>query len=142
MLPVLIAGEMPLLNAILAIMAGTRVATLVLPPVCKGLPRHTTYAIIAIRFFSIPTPEGCASLSVPTVSGEHTGLHTCDPCYSSGSGPYNTCSTCSGGNYYECTSCNSGTFFYPNIGGECLNPCPNAFWGQTTSNTYLSTLQQ
>ncbi len=72
MLPVLIAGEMPLLNAILAIMAGTRVATLVLPPVCKGLPRHTTYAIISIRFFSIPTPEGCASLSVPTVSGEHT----------------------------------------------------------------------
>jgi len=43
--------------------------------------------------------------------------------------------TCSGGNYNQCTACNSGSFLYPNTGGECINPCPNGFWGDTSTNT-------
>jgi hypothetical protein len=43
--------------------------------------------------------------------------------------------TCSRGNYNQCTACNSGSYLYRNTGGEYINPCPNGFWGDTSTNT-------
>jgi hypothetical protein len=46
-----------------------------------------------------------------------------------------TCLTCSGGNYNQCTACNSSSILYPNTGAKRINPCPNGFWGDTSTNT-------
>ena len=60
---------------------------------------------------------------------------TCQPCYSNGVNPY-SCKTChSPGTYATCDTCYSGTFLY---GGECINPCPASYWGDTSTNTCKS----
>ena len=63
-----------------------------------------------------------------------SSTNTCEPCYSSGTGPYYTCATCSAETSTSCNSCNSGAFLYPNTGGDCRNPCPDGYWGDTSTN--------
>ena len=73
--------------------------------------------------------------SCPNGYWEDTSINECMPCWS-GSGPtFFTCATCSGGAYTNCKSCNAPAFLYPDSEGECRTPCPDGFWGDTSSRT-------
>ena len=58
-----------------------------------------------------------------------TSSRTCKPCYESASSPF-TCKTCTAGSSSSCTSCNEGTFLY---GGQCLDPCPDGYWADEST---------
>ena len=63
-----------------------------------------------------------------------SSTRTCEPCHSSTVGPYYSCATCWGGADSHCSSCNPGKYLHPNTGGQCLNPCPDGFWGNNSTN--------
>ena len=70
--------------------------------------------------------------SCPT--GYFGSSNVCYQCYTSSSIPY-SCATCLAGAYNNCDSCNSPYYLYPNTGGQCLGPCPDGYWGQSSDWT-------
>ena len=63
-----------------------------------------------------------------------TSTNTCQPCYSSGTGPNYSCLTCSGGEAENCTSCSNSTFLYPNPIGICAATCLDGYWADITDS--------
>ena len=57
---------------------------------------------------------------------------TCQSCHVSSTSPF-SCRSCDGGLPSNCISCTANTYLYPNTYGQCLDPCPDGFWGDTTT---------
>ena len=81
--------------------------------------------------------EGQCLSSCPAGFWAQSSPNTCQPCYSSTTSPF-SCLTCSAGASTNCQSCSANTYLYPNTGGQCINPCPNGYWGDTTTWTCKS----
>ena len=89
-------------------------------------------------YFLYPNTGGHCLKSCPSGFWSDSLTRKCMPCYSSLAGPYYSCTTCWEGANDNCNSCNSGTFLHPNTGGQCLELCPDGFWGDSATNKCMS----
>ena len=75
-----------------------------------------------------PSPEGQCVYPCPDGYWADTDTGICQPCWSSAVQPY-SCATCTNAQSIHCLTCKPGTFFYQ---GQCVNPCPDGYWGDTS----------
>lgn len=78
--------------------------------------------------FLHPNTGGQCISSCPSGFWQDTYTRTCQPCWSSSSPPY-TCATCYGSRDTNCLSCHDGSFLHQ---GQCINPCPDGYWSDTS----------
>lgn len=85
-------------------------------------------------YFLHPNTGGVCINTCPTYYWGDTSTNKCIPCWSNNAGSPYSCKTCTSSANSACTSCDSGSFLHPNTGGECINPCPIYYWGETSTN--------
>ena len=83
-------------------------------------------------YFLHPNIGGQCLNSCPDGYWKDSSEKKCQPCWTSDSEPYYSCSTCSAGESDKCLTCYSGKFLYS---GQCLSSCSSRFWGDSSSNT-------
>ena len=100
---------------------------------CIGGTYHDCSSCGSGNFLYLSTGGECLD-SCPDGFWADTSANKCQPCYSSNIGPYYSCATCTLNGNSNCTSCSTGYFLYPSTGGNCLNACPDRFWGDASEN--------
>ena len=97
-------------------------------------------------YYLYPTPVGQCLLTCPDGYWANGATGTCDACWISvSSSPY-SCKACSTGALDNlCTACNPGAYLHPNTVGQCVFPCPNGYWEDSSSSKcqacWVSTVQ-
>ena len=76
--------------------------------------------------------------SCPTGYWADSSTNTCQLCYVSTTVSPFSCRTCNAVGSSSCQSCNANTYLYPGTNGQCLAPCPDGYWGDTTTWTCQS----
>ena len=102
---------------------------------CSGGGNNNNCNSCGAGRFLHPNTGGQCLDTCPAGFWGDSSTNKCMPCYTSGAGPYYSCATCSGGgNNNNCNSCGAGRFLHPNTGGQCLDTCPDGFWGDSSTN--------
>mgnify|MGYP000876556740 FL=1 len=78
--------------------------------------------------------SGQCLASCPTGYYADSSTKTCQSCHVRSTSPF-SCRTCNAGGSSNCQSCTENTYLYPNTYGECIDPCPDGYWGDTTTWT-------
>ena len=73
-------------------------------------------------------PKGACTTTCPAGYYPEDSNLECTPCHQGSSNPH-SCKTCDGPADNACLSCNSNTFLFPSTQGQCVNPCPDGYYG-------------
>ena len=86
-------------------------------------------------YLNLP-PKGACTSSCPAGYYPKTSNLECTLCFQSSSSPF-TCATCDGPANSDCLSCSGISFQFPTPKGQCVNPCPDGYYGDYATKTCL-----
>ena len=96
---------------------------------CASGPKSSECTSCTPGTFLHPNTGGQCVLPCPDGFWQDIYTHTCRACWSSAVSPY-SCATCDGAHSENCLTCNPGSYLH---NGQCINPCPDGFWGDNST---------